>query len=39
MLVNDIYDIGVSDIILFSYNEKVTENIIATYLADIDSVK
>ena len=39
MLVNDVYDIGASDILLFSYNEKVTNNIIATYLADIEHVK
>lgn len=39
MLVNDVYDIGASDIVIFSYNEKVTENIISVYLADIDNVK
>lgn len=39
MLVNDVYDIGVSDIVIFSYNEKVTENIVSAYLADIGNVK
>ena len=39
MLVNDIYDIDVSDIVIFSYNAVFINNIVEKYLSHLNTVK
>ena len=39
MLVNDIYDIGISNILIFSYNNTFVNNLYNRYLSFLDKVK